>query len=97
MCTKCKHQSSTAPLFVTHNDTKIERPDHLQLQGYISGTWDKLNAKFGDVKSGLLEWDVLFEDGTLAVIRRPLATNEFEIYGRNYRAVELVKKALFGG
>jgi hypothetical protein len=100
MCTKCKHQQSpvaSKPLFVTHNDTEIKLPDHLTLQGYVVMSADKLQAKFGDIKPGLLTWEILFDDGTVAMLQGSATSSDVEIFGSNYRAVELVKKVLFGG
>lgn len=97
--------------FTTHNDNKIDVGGTF-LQGYITAGYRDLLAKFGPHLSGDgykvdAEWNLLFDDGTVASIynwkngpsylgntARLGAIDEWNIGGSSSRAVEMVKEVL---
>lgn len=97
--------------FITHNQQRINIGG-TSLQGYVSTRYRDLVAKLGESMQGDgykvdAEWNLLFEDGTIATIYNwkngpaylgDMATigaiDEWNIGGSSPRAVELVKEAL---
>ena len=97
--------------FITHNDEEVD-VNGTHLQGYINVDYNKLRAILGESHSfdGYKidwEWDIKFEDDTVATIYNwkngpnygavgvtPDMIREWHVGGHNSRAVEKVKKIL---
>lgn len=98
--------------FKTHNDGNVNSGG-TSLQGYVTSPYEKLKELFGKPTKGDeykidAEWELEFEDGTVATIynwksgknylgKRGTPTvhiTEWNIGGNSERAVELVKEIL---
>lgn len=100
MCNKCNHaqQSSVRKTFLTHNDTNIQIAG-VKLHGFMETNIAAMTRVFGTPHNNaggcIYGWDILFEDGTVAQVYCTKAPDA-EIWGHNYLAVDLVKRALKG-
>ena len=91
--------------FTTHNTNPRIKTNGTCLQGQIKASYGDLKKKFGQPTNGdeyktKAEWEIEFEDGTVATIydwkdSTPLSKiTDWHIGGDDQKAVRLVKEAL---